>query len=144
MELIYGRAAGAECRQREGTATGAVWGTSVLPTTDGVTINTVYFAPGARTYWHRHGGGQLLRVANGHGWVGLRGQAAEPMREGDLVWAAPGEEHWHGAKGDAFLVHLAVSLGNTEWLEEVVAADVSAATGRHGDRGLTGHEGMQR
>lgn len=127
MELIHGRAPGARCEQRKGTVTGAVWGTPVLPRTDGVTINTVYFAPGGRTYWHRHGGGQVLRVASGHGWVGVRGQAAEPMREGDLVWAAPGEEHWHGATDDGFLVHLAVSLGDTEWLEEVAAEDIAGA-----------------
>ena len=41
------------------------------------------------------------------------------VRKGDTVWAPPGEEHWHGATPTAFMVHVAVSMGHTEWLDEV-------------------------
>ena len=34
----------------------------VLPETDGVLINNVFFAPGARTHWHTHDQGQILAV----------------------------------------------------------------------------------
>ena len=33
-----------------------------MAATDGVTINTVNFTPGARTYWHHHENGQILQV----------------------------------------------------------------------------------
>ena len=33
------------------------------PATDGVTINNVFFAPGARTFWHHHERGQILNSA---------------------------------------------------------------------------------
>jgi len=41
------------------------------------------------------------------------------VRAGDVVWAPPGEVHWHGAAPDAFLSHTAVSLGLTSWEGEV-------------------------
>ena len=39
--------------------------------------------------------------------------------QGTSFWAAPGEEHWHGAAPDSFVAHTAISLGVTEWREEV-------------------------
>lgn len=79
----------------------------------------VSFEPGARTDWHRHSGGQVLHVLEGVGRVGTRdGQVAE-IRVGDLVEAPPDEEHWHGASVDAGVTHLALSFGQTVWLERV-------------------------
>jgi quercetin dioxygenase-like cupin family protein len=51
--------------------------------------------------------------------VGSRGEAAQVLRPGDVVYADPGEEHWHGAGADTYLLHTAISLGTTTWLEEV-------------------------
>ena len=65
-------------------------------------INTVIFTPGARTYWHRHPGGQLLVVTAGRGVVATRDQG-QVITGGDVIWAEPGEEHWHGACGDSLL-----------------------------------------
>jgi quercetin dioxygenase-like cupin family protein len=79
----------------------------------------VRFPPGARSYWHRHPGGQFLYVTEGRGRVGTRDGTVEAIAAGDLVHAPPGEEHWHGAATDAGVTHLAVNLGATEWLEEV-------------------------
>jgi quercetin dioxygenase-like cupin family protein len=39
------------------------------------------------------------------------------------VWIPPGEEHWHGAERESYLLHTAVSLGETEWLEPVSDED---------------------
>lgn len=103
---------------RSGTFTGSVWGEAVLPATDGVRISNVYFAPGSRTYWHRHEHGQAIHVISGDGWVVSRSTGAVRVRQGDTVWAPPGDEHWHGADAEGFLVHLAVSIGETDWLEE--------------------------
>lgn len=119
MIIIPGRHAGGISQRRTGTFTGAVWADPVLPTTDGNTINNVFFAPGARTHWHRHEAGQVLHVAAGNGLVCTRGGEPQPLRAGDIVWAAPGELHWHGAAPDGYLLHLAISLGTTEWHEPV-------------------------
>ena len=38
---------------------------------------------------------------------------------GDVVWIPPGEEHWHGAAPDSYMIHLAISLGGHDWLDPV-------------------------
>jgi quercetin dioxygenase-like cupin family protein len=101
------------------TFTGDVWADSVLPQTDGVIINNVVFTPGARTFWHQHEQGQILLVTAGRGWVCSHGDKALPLRAGDVVWTQPGERHWHGAAVDSVLIHTAISLGTTHWLNEV-------------------------
>ncbi|HEX6195676.1 MAG TPA: cupin domain-containing protein [Jiangellaceae bacterium] len=134
MKIIHARAEGARAEQRSETFTGSVWGDPLLPPTDGVMINTVHFAPCSRTYWHRHENGQILQVTSGEGWVATRDGGARRIRKGDTVWTAPGEDHWHGSDDDSFLVHIAITLGTTEWLEEVrpdeYDAIVHAARGR--------------
>jgi len=119
MKFIPGRADGARAEQRDEHFTGTVWGDPLMAATDGVTMNTVYFSPSSRTHWHRHEGGQVIHVSSGGGWVAQRGEPAVKVRKGDTVWAPPGEEHWHGAAQNAFMVHVAVSMGHTEWLDEV-------------------------
>ena len=81
-------------------------------------IYRVMFEPGGRTFWHRHMSGQFLIVNAGEGRVQARGGEVKTIRTGDVVHAAPGEEHWHGASDSTYVVHTAVSLGTTEWLEE--------------------------
>ena len=79
----------------------------------------VSFPAGVRSHWHRHPGGQFLYFTEGRGRVGTRDGAVADVSAGDLVHADPGEEHWHGAAEDAGATHLAVSMGPTEWLDEV-------------------------
>lgn len=86
---------------------------------DEVTVNTVTFAPGARTHWHSHQRGQVLQVVAGRGLVGSRDGSWHVVCAGDTVWTPPGEEHWHGAARDACLTHVAISLGVTAWAEAV-------------------------
>jgi quercetin dioxygenase-like cupin family protein len=119
MQVIHARAEGATTRQRTETFTGTVLSDSVLPSTGDVVVNTVTFTPGARTHWHTHDRGQLLFVLAGTGFAALRGEPAQPIRAGDVVWFEPDEEHWHGAGPDSLLVHAAVSLGRTRWLTPV-------------------------
>ena len=40
-----------------------------------------------------------------------------------------GEEHWHGAAPGSYLLHLAVSVGDTDWLDAVSDEDYVRATG---------------
>lgn len=79
----------------------------------------VRFPAGARTHWHSHPGGQVLFVTDGQGRVGTRDGRVERLTAGDLVVAAPDEEHWHGAAEDDGLEHLALSFGDTAWAEPV-------------------------
>jgi quercetin dioxygenase-like cupin family protein len=79
----------------------------------------VSFPPGARTHWHSHPDGQVLHIVEGRGRVGTRDGHVEEVTSGDLVVAAPHEEHWHGAAEDAAVRHLALSFGETRWLEPV-------------------------
>ena len=129
MEIIRSTAAQVPPTRRSGTFTGEVHLVPLLPLTDGVVVNRVLFAPSSRTYWHRHEHGQLLRVEEGAGWVGVSGQLPARVGRDDLVWAPPGELHWHGSAEDQGLVHTAVSLGETVWLAEVTEADLAGTRG---------------
>lgn len=79
----------------------------------------VHFDAGTRNHWHRHSGGQVLYVLEGRGSVAVRDDAPVAVGPGDLVYAPPGEEHWHGAAETEPMTHLALSFGETEWAEPV-------------------------
>jgi quercetin dioxygenase-like cupin family protein len=117
-------APGRQPELRSGTFTGRAWLERVLAA-EGVGVNSVFFEPGGRTYWHSHGGGQLLLVSSGLGLVATR-EGGRVVRPGDVVHAPPNEEHFHGASPGAYLAHTAVSLGVTDWLEEVDPAAYEA------------------
>lgn len=123
MKVFHGAAAKAASEQRSATFSGLVWADPIMPTTDKVSINTVFFSPGARTYWHTHEQGQILQVTAGSGWICLEGSEPERIGQGDVVWIGADERHWHGAGVDTFLVHVAISLGETQWQEEVAQQD---------------------
>lgn len=130
MEHARGRRDGQPTRQGTGTFTGRAMLDPLLESDDGkhlVRVNSVVFEPGARTYWHSHDDGQLLLVNSGRGMVQDRAGHQHELLPGDTVWAAPGEEHWHGAAPDSLLVHTAVSLGVTQWQEEVPGDRYQAA-----------------
>jgi quercetin dioxygenase-like cupin family protein len=82
-----------------------------------VRVSVVRFGAGARNHWHRHGGGQVLHVVEGEGYVQRRGEPPRLIRLGDTVSTAPGEEHWHGAAPEGPMAHIAVSIGDTIWVE---------------------------
>lgn len=132
MKIIRGRAPDGVSEQRSATFTGTVWADPVLPATDGVTINNIVFTPSARTHWHRHEHGQILFVTAGSGFVCTRGEVPQPLGAGDTVHVPAGEMHWHGAGPGAYLVHMAVSLGATEWHEPVGDDEYGAGMGMHG------------
>ena len=84
MKIFHGREQNAKSESRGPTFTGQVWADPVMPTTEGVTINNVFFTPGARTFWHTHAQGQILQVTAGKGWICVAGQKAEVIRVGDV------------------------------------------------------------
>ena len=123
MRVTRGREADKTSELRGPTFTGDVWAEPVLATGDGVTVNTVFFTPRARTHWHHHEHGQVLLVTHGRGYVQVRGGEGTWVRAGDTVWFPPGEEHWHGAGPETWMAHNAISLGATEWLDPVTDED---------------------
>jgi quercetin dioxygenase-like cupin family protein len=119
VKVARGRADGVASEQRRDTFTGIVWSDPILRSPGRINIGKVFFAPQARTFWHRHSEGQILYVNAGEGYVVTRSGEACVVTPGDVVFADPGEEHWHGAREESLLLHLAISLGTTEWLEPV-------------------------
>ena len=83
---------------------------------------SVTFEPGARTHWHSHPLGQTLIVISGSGRVRRWGGTIEEIRPGDVIWAPPGEKHWHGAAPTTAVTHFAIQEqlnGKTaDWMEE--------------------------
>ena len=114
-----------------GTFTGTIWGEVLAPPSEGATLNRITFAPGARTFWHRHEGGQMLICQAGVGLVVTRSGEIAVLCEDVVVHACPDEDHWHGAFPDGFMTHLTCQLsGQTVWLEEVPEADYREAVER--------------
>jgi quercetin dioxygenase-like cupin family protein len=68
----------------------------------------VHFTPGARTAWHTHPHGQTIFVTEGAGLCRREGGDVEVIRPGDRVFFEAGENHWHGATPDRFMVHIAM------------------------------------
>jgi quercetin dioxygenase-like cupin family protein len=90
----------------------------------------VTFDPGARTAWHTHPLGQTLIVTFGRGRVQREGGPVEEIRQGDVVWFAPNERHWHGAAADTGMSHIAlqeVKDGKVvTWMDHVTDAEYGA------------------
>ena len=72
------------------------------------TATLVHFAPGARTAWHTHPRGQTIFVTEGVGLCQRERGPVEVIRPGDRVFFEPGENHWHGAARNRFMVHIAM------------------------------------
>ncbi|WP_340373601.1 cupin domain-containing protein [Peribacillus sp. FSL E2-0218] len=82
-------------------------------------IGNVTFSPGARNNWHSHNVGQVLLITSGEGWYQEEGKPAQFLKTGDVVNIPPNVKHWHGATKDSWFVHLAMTPGETVWLEAV-------------------------
>jgi quercetin dioxygenase-like cupin family protein len=102
---------------------------------DGVsrlTVGLVRFTPGARTNWHSHANGQLLRCIDGDGLVVARDGTAIRLQAGNTVWTPAGQEHWHGGGPNTMMCHYAFldATGDgeaTTWLEPVTDDEYAAA-----------------
>jgi len=126
VKVIRGRD-GEPTREATGTFTGQVFSDAVLRGAEGVRVSNIFFTPCARTYWHSHENGQLIRVFRGRGFVCTKGQEPVEITEGDTVWVPAGETHWHGGARDSLMAHTVVSLGETTWMEEVTEEEYAAA-----------------
>ncbi len=112
--------------------TGTVWQDPINEAPEPARARSVRvgFEPGARTAWHTHPLGQTLHVLSGVGLVQALGGPVRTIRAGDTVWIPPDEKHWHGAKPDIGMVHLAIHEAldgvHINWMEKVSDADYRA------------------
>ena len=98
----------------------------VLSRADDRVLNAiaVLFEPGARTHWHSHPEGQVLYVTSGTGRAGTEGGLVVTISPGDVVYASPGERHWHGAAPDSPMGHLSLTTGGaTVWEPRAVTPE---------------------
>jgi len=114
--------------------TGAVYIDAVAAPASGsrLSASSVHFTPGARTRWHTHPNGQTIWVTEGIGLCQRRGGPVEVIRPGDRVFFEPGEDHWHGASPNRFMIHIAMlEVGDdgapATWGDEVTEAEYAAA-----------------
>ncbi len=88
-----------------------------------VAMALVTFEPGARTAWHTHPLGQTLVVTAGCGRAQREGGPVEEIRQGDVIWFAPEEKHWHGAAATTAMSHIAIQEklngSPVNWMEHV-------------------------
>lgn len=82
-------------------------------------LANVTFTPCARTHWHTHQGGQVIRVLSGSGWICDKGKQARRIKAGDTIWAPAGTTHWHGADDGSIMTHFVVGIGATDWHDAV-------------------------
>src|SRR4051812_22097914 len=88
--------------------TGTVYLQMLAQKTDsnGYSIASVTFEPGARTNWHTHPAGQTLVVINGNGLYQEKGKAIRTIHKGETIICSPDVEHWHGASPESQMTHL--------------------------------------
>lgn len=60
-------------------------------------------------------GDQVLVATEGTGFVEFRGLPDGTLQEGDRALIPSGIWHRHGAAEEGTLVHIAVTMGETEW-----------------------------
>jgi quercetin dioxygenase-like cupin family protein len=126
MKISHGHADGKATTEVSETFTGTVLRDPVLSGDGAPVVNSVTFPPASRTNWHAHSDGQILIVTSGRGRAGTRSGQREVLEPGDVVWFAPGEDHWHGAGPDTVMTHIAISLGTTDWADRVSDTDYAA------------------
>lgn len=104
--------------------TGAVWFGPLSQVDGALNALAVQFTPGARTDWHWHPDGQVLYVVSGSGLVANADGERVEISAGDVVYAPPGEVHWHGARPDSPMMHLSLTTGGaTVWEPRKVTDD---------------------
>lgn len=84
------------------------------------------FAPGARTKWHSHEGGQIILVEEGVGLYQIKGGPVMELRAGETVYCPPGVVHWHGAAPHEGGVQFNISRGALTWYDEVTDQEYNA------------------
>ncbi len=120
-----------------GSATNFTGEASVRPVVDAdqmgrTSLGEVTFAPGARSNWHTHPGGQAIFILEGCGWTQREGGPITKICKGDTAYVPADVKHWHGATATTGMAQLAVTemVGgkNVTWLEPVSDGQFQAGT----------------
>lgn len=72
-------------------------------------VAAVSFPNGSRNIFHTHEAEQVLYIVEGEGIVATEDQELW-VSAGDTILIPAGEKHWHGARPDTSMVHLAIML----------------------------------
>lgn len=98
-----------------------------IPVESNINAAVRRFEPGNKTYWHSHEGGFILFVQEGRARVQRRGERMKELGPGEIDYAPPGVEHWHGAAPNEPLLQLGVVPfgGGIKFLEPVSDAQYS-------------------
>jgi quercetin dioxygenase-like cupin family protein len=107
-------------RGKDDEFTGEVWLRRTVSAPDGTNVAIVHFAPGARTFWHRHPGGQFLYGMTGRGRVRTRGEPGRVLEAGDVLYVEPDRWHFHAGGDGSPMVHLAVNCGGRPEFDRAV------------------------
>lgn len=96
-----------------------------VPVETDLVVGVRSFEPGNRTYWHTHEGGFILFVQEGRARVQTRGGPMRELGPGEIDYAPPGVEHWHGAAPEESLLQLGVVPlgGGIEFTDPVTDAE---------------------
>lgn len=99
--------------------------TGAVQSLDATDVRAVRFqyAAGARSYWHSHGGDQILLLEQGRGRMQIQGQPRRALKPGEAVVLPGGQLHWHGADPDQGLIQIAVNVGPATWGAPVTDAE---------------------
>lgn len=92
-----------------------------------ISLFNVTFEPRCRNNWHIHhsskGGGQILICIAGEGWYQEEGKEAVSLKPGMVITIPANTKHWHGAKKNSWLSHIAIEVPgentSNEWCEPV-------------------------
>ncbi len=68
----------------------------------------VNFSRGARNKFHAHTSDQILIITSGIGTVATEKEERE-VTVGDVVHIPAGEKHWHGARKQSYMSHIAIT-----------------------------------
>lgn len=92
---------------------------------NGKPMTGTWSEPGAHSFWHCHPGGQFLIVMEGVARAQKRGERMRDLGVGEIEYAGPWVEHWHGAgpEAPAQFVQVAMQPTGTRWQEKVSEAD---------------------
>lgn len=114
--------------------TGTVWVQQLIEADSAVNIPVGYvtFEPGARSHWHRHGGGQVLLAIGGIGYYQEQGKPIQILKKGDAVKCPPNVPHWHGASPNVGFMQVAITpnttTGRVNWLQPVTDNEYNSLT----------------
>ena len=76
---------------------------------DHLSVAMVSFQTGGRNTLHAHTSDQVLIITEVTGIVATETDEQE-VGVGDVIFIPAGEQHWHGAKPDTSMAHLAISV----------------------------------